>query len=108
LAIAMANVDQHALRAVMDPRVALTVDSGGAISSALVPLSGSNEAASELVALVLPDTTVSMASINGSTGFLLIRQGSVVGAVTAHVRSGKVVSVWAVCNPAKLRRWNEA
>jgi RNA polymerase sigma-70 factor (ECF subfamily) len=107
LADAMANADEQALRAILHPDVVLTVDSGGALSSALTPLSGVERTARQLAALVHSDTTVSMASINGSMGFLLIRQRTVVAAVTADVHSGRAVNVWVVCNPSKLRRWNQ-
>ncbi|MDQ0643453.1 hypothetical protein [Microbacterium murale] len=106
LARAMVFADEGAIRAVLHPEVILTIDSGGLVPAAPTPVGGHAAVASSLVVLMTPETSVTMASINSVPGFTLIREETVVGAVTADTRSGQLSSVWVVCNPEKLRHWN--
>lgn len=106
LSAAVVAHDEEAVRALLHRSVTLVVDSGGRIPTASGPITGQTAAASELVALVAPGTTAAMTSINGVPGFVFVHDARVVGAVTAEMRSGALVSVWVVCNPDKLRHWN--
>ena len=106
LSRAMAAKDTLALRAVLHRSVTLTIDSGGHVQTASIPLTDRAAASSELIALMTSDTTVAVASINGVPGITLVRDGMVVGALTAEIRRGRLVRVWVVCNPEKLRHWN--
>ncbi|WP_426186825.1 hypothetical protein [Microbacterium sp. TWP3-1-2b2] len=106
LAITLVSADQEVVRAVLSPDVVLTIDSGGMVPTASAPLEGRSAAASALLALMTSETSVTMASINSAPGLLLTRGATVVGAVTAEMRSGLLSSVWVVCNPEKLRHWN--
>ena len=106
LAAAMVSGDGATIRAVLHPEVVLTIDSGGLVSTASTPLEGPSAAASALRELMTSGTSVEMASINSTPGFILTRDETVVAAVTAEMRSGQLSSVWVVCNPDKLRHWN--
>lgn len=103
---AMSSNDLHAIRRLLHRSVTLIIDSGGRARTALIPLSGQTAASSELMALMTAGTTAAMASINGVPGVTLMRDGEVVGAVTAELRSGVLSGVWVVSNPDKLRHWN--
>ena len=102
----MTAKDDEAIRHLLHRAVTLVVDSGGHVNTASIPLSGRSAAAAELVALMTSGTSAVMASINSVPGITLQRDGRVVGIVTAEFRSGRLSSVWVVCNPEKLRRWN--
>lgn len=107
LASALISADEAAIRAVLHPEAVLTIDSGGLLPSTASPLEGRDAAASALLALMTPETSITMASINSAPGLTLIRDETVVGAVAAEQRSGRLASVWIVCNPEKLRHWNQ-
>lgn len=106
LAGALAVGDDLGIRALLHPDVVLVIDGGGHVATPQTPLHGSAAAADGLAELVTPETSVTMASINSVPGFVLVRDGVVVAAVTSEVRSGLLSSVWVVCNPVKLRHWN--
>jgi RNA polymerase sigma-70 factor (ECF subfamily) len=106
LAAAFTSTDEVAVRGLLDPDVVLIIDSGGRIPHASEPIEGRAAATAELLGLSTSDTSAAMASINSVPGFTLLRDGQVVGAVTAEMRSGLLSHVWVVCNPDKLRHWN--
>lgn len=106
LAVAMSEADESALREMLGPDVVLVVDSGGHLPDTAAPVHGNTAAAAGLIALMAPDTSAVMASINGVPGFVLSRNGVVVAAVAAEERAQQLVAVWVVCNPDKLRHWN--
>ncbi|WP_449407364.1 hypothetical protein [Microbacterium maritypicum] len=84
----------------------MVIDSGGHLNTASIPLNGRAAAASELVSLMSVGTTTATASVNSVPGIILLREDRVVGVITADLRSGRLSSVWVVCNPEKLRHWN--
>ncbi|MBN6190892.1 hypothetical protein JQN58_28960 [Aneurinibacillus sp. BA2021] len=106
LADALEARDELAIRDVMHRAVTLVVDSGGHGQTASLPLAGRAAAAAELAAVMTAGTSVAAASINGAPGITLARDGRVVGVLTAEVTAGRLVTVWLVCNPDKLRHWN--
>ena len=54
-----------------------------------------------------PGTSIARASINDGPGLTCVRaDDGVVGAITAQMRSGRIVGLWVVCNPGKLTHWN--
>jgi len=106
LAGALRTVDEASLRALLHPDVILIIDSGGALPSASSPIEGDTAAASALAALLTPDTSISLAAINGAPGLIFTRGDVVVTAVTAEMTSTGLSSVWVVCNPTKLEHWN--
>ena len=106
LSRAMTAKDDEAIRGLLHRAVTLVIDSGGHLNTASIPLNGRSAASSELLSLMTTGTTTSMASINSVPGITLVRDDIVVGVITADFRSGRLFSVWVVCNPEKLRHWN--
>ena len=106
LSRAMTAKDDEAIRDLLRRDVTLVIDSGGHADTATIPLDGRSAASSELISLMITGTTTAMASINSVPGITLVRDDRVVGVLTADVRSGRLSSVWVVCNPEKLRHWN--
>lgn len=106
LARALVSTDEAAIRAVLHAEVVLTVDSDGLMPSAATPSEGCDAAASGLLELMTPDTSIEQASINSVPGLTLSRDQTVVAAISAEMRSGMLSSIWVVCNPEKLRHWN--
>lgn len=102
----MTAKDDEAIRDLLHRDVTLVIDSGGHADTATIPLDGRSAASSELISLMITGTTTAMASINSVPGITLVRDDRVVGVLTADVRSGRLSSVWVVCNPEKLRHWN--
>lgn len=88
------------------PDVVLVIDDGGLTSRASTPLIGRAEVAAGLTELMTPGTSVSVASVNGAPGFVLVRDKGVVAAGTADVHAGTLSAIWVVSNPEKLRSWN--
>lgn len=106
LASALCSLDEDAIRLLLHPEVAVVIDSGGHVPTGLMPVTGPDAVAAELRALVSRGTIVGTASINGVPGLTLVREGRVVAALTAEMRSRLLSNVWVVCNPDKLRHWN--
>lgn len=106
LARSMTSGDGEGVRAGVRREVLLTIDSGGLLPGPSTILDGRAAAASALLALVTPETSVTVASINGEPGVILTRDDAVIGVITAETRSGMLSSIWVVCNPEKLRHWN--
>ncbi|WP_136041947.1 MULTISPECIES: hypothetical protein [unclassified Microbacterium] len=106
LAGALCARDEDAIRVLLHPEVTVVIDSGGHVHTAPMPVTGSEAAAAELRALMTPGTFVATASINGVPGLTLVREGRVVAALTAAMRSRVLSNFWIVCNPDKLRHWN--
>lgn len=98
--------DELAIRAVLHRSVTLIIDSGGHAQTASIPLTDQAAAAAELMAVMTAGTSVAAASINAAPGITLARDGRVVGVLTAEVKTGRLLTVWLVCNPDKLRHWN--
>ena len=106
LARSMVSGDGEGVRAGVHREVLLTIDSGGLLPGTSTHSEGRVAAASALLALVTPETSATLASINGEPGIILTRDGAVAGVITAETRSGMLSSIWVVCNPEKLRHWN--
>ncbi len=102
----MAMADARGIRALLDAEVMLVIDGGGLVPTPTSPVAGSDAATRELLRLMSPETSVTMASINSVPGFVLVRDDLVVGAVTADMRAGAMSAIWVICNPEKLRHWN--
>ncbi len=102
----MAVGDADGIRAVLQPDVVVVIDSGGRVPGTSSPVEGADAASVALLALMTPETSVTMVSINSAPGFVLEREDAVVGAVTAESRAHRISAVWVVCNPEKLRHWN--
>ncbi|MGB3376219.1 MAG: hypothetical protein WBA87_13895 [Microbacterium sp.] len=108
LASAMTAGDTDGIRALLLPDVELVIDSGEAPASTGEGGSrGKRDAAViALSALVAPETSTLLSSVNGVPGLVLCRAGVVEGVVTAAMHDRLLSRIWVVCNPAKLRHWN--
>ena len=54
----------------------------------------------------VPAVTATEQSVNGQAG-LVFRQGRrVVGVLSASIKAGRILDIWLVLNPDKLRHWN--
>ncbi|MDR2323678.1 MAG: hypothetical protein LBE60_18775 [Microbacterium sp.] len=104
LATALLNRSESTARALLHRDVAMLVDSGG-IAPVADPLHGPGEVAAALRTLTT-ETSITAASINGTPGFVLARDGVVIGVVTAEMRRRLLTNIWVVCSPEKLRHWN--
>jgi RNA polymerase sigma-70 factor (ECF subfamily) len=105
---ACAAGEQRRLEILLDPGITVTVDSGGTVRAPAAPVRGVERTAQLLIALFAdePAMVVSEQSINGQVGLLLRRGGQVVGTVGLNVRGERILDVWVVANPDKLRHWN--
>ena len=106
LRLALAAGDRDGIRSMLHPDVVMIIDSGGRMPQSSTAVDGTHTASAELAALVATGPTVSIASINGSAGLVLERDGAVVAAVSVESRSGLLSRIWVVCNPDKLTHWN--
>lgn len=106
LAIALTAGDRAGIRAMLRFDVVLVIDSGGLMPESSAPIEGRAAASAGLVALATAETSGTTASINGVEGLVLMRDGAVVAAITAEIRSRLLSNVWVVCNPEKLKHWN--
>ncbi len=108
LATALTAGDRAGIRAMLRFDVVLVIDSGGLMPESSTPVEGRDAASARLVALMTPETSVTMASINGVQGIVVVRDDAVVAVITAEIRSGMLSNVWVVCNPDKLTHWNRS
>jgi len=102
---AMAGNDERRVHGLLHRSATVVVDGGGRVPAECLP-GGRSAPSADLVALMTTGTTATLASINGVPGITLVRDGRVAGVITAEVRSGRLLTVWVVCNPEKLRHWN--
>lgn len=106
LAIALMTGADSSTRSLLHRDVVMLIDSGGILAAGVAPVSGPSQVAAALRMLATAETSIAAASINGAPGFVLTRDGVVVGTVTAEMRRRLLTSVWVVCSPDKLRHWN--
>ncbi|WP_223627164.1 hypothetical protein [Microbacterium sp. EST19A] len=102
LAEAMTERDAAAIRRLLDPDVTMTIDSGPLELGG--ELRGHDAAAVEL--LTYP-SDLAVVSINGAPGIVGRRDDRVVATISASVRHGRIVTLWSVRNPEKLRGWDD-
>ena len=96
------------LAAVLAPDVAMFTDSGGVVPVDPRTLRGAETVARKICDVLQHDPTdLSEQQVNGQSGLVLRRQGTVVGIVSVNVREYLVTDLWIVLNPDKLRHWNQ-
>ncbi|HJP65857.1 MAG TPA: RNA polymerase sigma-70 factor [Actinomycetota bacterium] len=81
-------------------------DGGGHVRAARRPIFGADKVARFLVGVAkdLPlDVTSEIATVNGSAGLVMHRNGSPYGVITADTAGESVLSIYMVFNPEKLR-----
>ncbi|MBY4130567.1 RNA polymerase sigma factor SigJ [Rhodococcus fascians] len=95
------------LTAVLAPEVSLISDGGGKISAARNPILGSDRVARFIRGIAAKSTDLdgSVEPVNGSSGIVFRRAGTVFAVLGFRVAGGVVANVWIVLNPDKLRHW---
>lgn len=96
------------LTAVLAPEVSLISDGGGKITAARNPILGSDRVARFIRGITAKSTELdgSIEPVNGSSGIVFRRAGTVFAVVGFRVAGGVVANVWIVLNPDKLRHWD--
>lgn len=110
-AAAMAG-DLEALQAVLAADVSFSSDGGGRVSAATKVVEGSERVAKLITGIVRKHyadqaTSLHPAQVNGAPGFVLREAGRVVQAVALDIRGDKIVGIYSVRNPDKLRHLNQ-
>ncbi|MGI5460777.1 sigma factor [Streptomyces sp. CA-249302] len=105
---ACATADGELLTSLLSSDAAAFFDGGGKVRALTGPVHGCRPVADSLLTLLArsPHTTLTTHSVNGRTG-LVARYGHRVAAVISlDVSDDRVVQVWVMLNPDKLRSWN--
>ncbi|MEU4096800.1 RNA polymerase subunit sigma [Streptomyces sp. NPDC026673] len=100
--------DAALLASLLSPDATAFFDGGGKIRTLAEPVHGSGPVAHRLSTLLArqPGTKLTAQSVNGRCG-LVVRYGNlVVGVISFDVHHDRIVHVWVVLNPDKLRSWN--
>ncbi|MFF7104800.1 RNA polymerase subunit sigma [Streptomyces nigra] len=109
-AVRQACVDGDAdrLADLLHPDAVAFYDGGGKVRALTRPVVGGPRVARSLMTLLArhPRTTLHTGAVNGRTGLVARYDGRVAAVVCLDVAGSRVVQVWAVLNPDKLRSWN--
>ncbi|WP_327092706.1 RNA polymerase sigma factor SigJ [Nonomuraea sp. NBC_01738] len=98
--------DVEALVALLDPGAVAVADGGGVVSAVLRPVVGGEAIAGYAVALgAVADLALRERTVNGRPGLVAERDGVVEMVVAFEVAGERIVRIWAVRNPDKLRAW---
>ncbi|MFE0368280.1 sigma-70 family RNA polymerase sigma factor family protein [Streptomyces tendae] len=105
---ACADEDADRLATLLDPDAVAFYDGGGKIRTLTRPVVGGPRVARSLLTLLArhPRTTVHTRPVNGRTGLVARYDGQVAAVVCLDLAGTRVVQVWVVLNPDKLRSWN--
>ncbi|MFJ9721420.1 sigma factor [Streptomyces sp. NPDC101209] len=102
--------DPVRLTSLLAPDATVFFDGGGKVRTLTRPVHGAGRVTRSLLTLLAgrPLTRLHCRSVNGRTG-IVVRYGDEVAAVISlDVAGDRVVQIWAVLNPDKLRHWNRA
>ncbi|MGY4922239.1 RNA polymerase subunit sigma [Streptomyces sp. 900105755] len=106
---ACVNEDAGLLESLLCPDATAFFDGGGKVRAPSRPVHGTRQVARSLLTLLgrHPRTALATRPVNGRTG-LIVRYGHQVAAVISlDIAEDRVVQVWVVLNPDKLRSWNQ-
>ncbi|MFF8572589.1 RNA polymerase subunit sigma [Streptomyces sp. NPDC015408] len=105
---ACADEDADRLATLLDPDAVAFYDGGGKVRTLARPVVGGPRVARSLLTLLgrHPRTTLHTRPVNGRTGLVARYDGQVAAVVCLDLAGTRVVQVWAVLNPDKLRSWN--
>jgi hypothetical protein len=101
--------DMQRLASLLDPDVAVVVDSGGTKNPTTVRMVRGTYDAIALLVLGLgqqPGVSVSERSVSGQAGLMVSRHGEVTAAITIDFRGPLLSVVWIRLQPEVLRHWN--
>ncbi|MEU9355586.1 RNA polymerase subunit sigma [Streptomyces griseoloalbus] len=105
---ACADEDADRLATLLDPDAVAYYDGGGKVRALTRPVVGGPRVARSLLTLLArqPRTTLHTRPVNGRTGLVARYDGQVAAVVCLDLAGSRVVQVWVVLNPDKLRSWN--
>ncbi|MFC9634141.1 sigma-70 family RNA polymerase sigma factor family protein [Streptomyces mirabilis] len=101
--------DAEHLVSLLCPDVTAFFDGGGKVRALSRPVHGGRQVAHSLLTLLArrSRTALTAQSVNGRTG-LVARYGRQVAAIISlDVADHRVIQVWVILNPDKLRSWNQ-
>lgn len=100
--------DIDALVGLLDPDAVMTADGGGVAGAALRPVEGGERIAQYLAHFAgkAPGLTLLERTVNGLPGLVARLDGVTVSVAAFELAGERVVRIWAVRNPEKLRAWN--
>lgn len=102
--------DGEVLAALLCADATAFFDGGGRVGAPDRPVQGSRQVARALLTLPArgPRTTWSAQSVNGRTGLVVRWECRVAAVIGLDVADHRVVQLWVVLNPDKLRSWNRS
>lgn len=102
--------DEELLASLLAPDATAFFDGGGKVRALVAPVHGDAQVARSMLRLLAgrPGTTLDTHSINGRTGLVVCCDRRVAAVISLDVADHRVVRIWAVLNPDKLRSWNGA
>ena len=105
---ACADEDPDRLASLLAPDAAAFFDGGGKVRTLTRPVTGSARVAQSLLTLLARHsrTTLHTHPVNGRTGLVARYDDQVAAVVSLDMAGSRVVQVWVVLNPDKLRSWN--
>jgi RNA polymerase sigma-70 factor (ECF subfamily) len=105
---ACADEDADRLATLLAPDAVAYYDGGGKVRALTRPVVGGPRVARSLLTLLArqPRTTLHARPVNGRTGLVARYDGQVAAVVCLDLAGSRVVQVWVVLNPDKLRYWN--
>ncbi|GAA2012399.1 RNA polymerase sigma factor SigJ [Microbacterium ulmi] len=108
--VALDSGDIAQLVELLDPRATIVGDGGGVVRAAIEPIVGAETVARYILGLsdVQPDLRFEVAVVNGRSGLVVKDATGLTLAVAAvAVAEGRIRSIWAVRNPAKLAAFRQ-
>jgi RNA polymerase sigma factor (sigma-70 family) len=100
--------DIEALVGLLDPGATVVADGGGLVTAALHPIEGREQVArylAEIAGRVPGGLTILERTVNGQPGLVAQQDGVTVTVFAFEVAGDKIMHIWAVRNPDKLRPW---
>lgn len=102
--------DINALIGLLDPAATGIADGGGLVDAALHPIEGGEQIARYLVEFAsrIPGLTILERMVNGQPGLVVQRNQTTSSVFAFDIADNRIMRVWAVRNPDKLRQWTTA
>ncbi|MGH3377168.1 MAG: RNA polymerase subunit sigma-24, partial [Actinoallomurus sp.] len=99
--------DIDALVDLLDPDAVAVADSGGLVTAIAEPVGGSERVARACidVAYKVPGMTLLERTVNGQPGLVAQLDGVTVAVFAFEVADDRIMHLWGVRNPEKLRLW---
>ncbi|GAA5203458.1 RNA polymerase sigma factor SigJ [Microbacterium jejuense] len=110
LRLAWESGDIGGLVGLLDPDVTLVADGGGVVGAARRPVRGADAVARYFATIAeqAGGLTLREQTVNGRPGLVAERAGAPATVAAFEVDGGRIVRIWAMRNPDKLRLWRAA